>query len=110
MGDFNPNPFKGEASIPHVPEEVFSAVWLGWQVRKEEGEGKGLAHAGAEVRGRPVARSQAWPVNGACAWRERPWRAVGPRGAGRPAHAGPDSVFFFFFFFLAAALSCLFPF
>jgi len=33
MGDFNPNPFKGEASIPHVPEEIFSAVWLGWQVR-----------------------------------------------------------------------------
>lgn len=32
MGDFNPNPFKGEASIPHVPEEVFSTLWLGWQV------------------------------------------------------------------------------
>ena len=33
MAEFNPNPFKGEASIPHVPEEVFNGIWLGWQVR-----------------------------------------------------------------------------
>jgi len=33
MGDFNPNPYRGEASIPHVSEEFFRVYFVGSQVR-----------------------------------------------------------------------------
>ena len=35
MADFNPNPYRGEASIPHVSEEFFKVYFIGAQVRKQ---------------------------------------------------------------------------
>ena len=32
MADFNPNPYRGEASIPHVSEEFFKIYFVGAQV------------------------------------------------------------------------------
>ena len=33
MADFNPNPYRGEASIPHVSEEFFKVYFIGAQAR-----------------------------------------------------------------------------
>jgi len=39
MSEFNPTPFKGESSVPHVPEDWFTTLFIGMQVRgKEEDE------------------------------------------------------------------------
>ena len=35
MADFNPNPYRGEASIPHVSEEFFKVYFVGAQVMAE---------------------------------------------------------------------------
>ena len=35
MSDFNPTPFKGEAGVPHVPEDWFTTLFVSTQVRKE---------------------------------------------------------------------------
>lgn len=32
MSDFNPNPYRGEAAIPHVNEEFFKIYFVGAQV------------------------------------------------------------------------------
>lgn len=32
MSDFNPNPYRGEASIPHVSEDFFKVYFVGAQV------------------------------------------------------------------------------
>ena len=32
MADFNPNPYRGEASIPHVSEDFFKVYFIGAQV------------------------------------------------------------------------------
>ena len=32
MADFNPNPYRGEASIPHVSEDFFKVYFVGAQV------------------------------------------------------------------------------
>lgn len=32
MADFNPNPYRGEASIPHVSEDFFKIYFAGAQV------------------------------------------------------------------------------
>ena len=32
MADFNPNPYRGEASVPHVSEDFFKVYFLGAQV------------------------------------------------------------------------------
>ena len=34
MADFNPNPYRGEASIPHVSEDFFKVYFIGAQVRQ----------------------------------------------------------------------------
>ena len=33
MADFNPNPYRGEESIPHVSEDFFKVYFMGAQVR-----------------------------------------------------------------------------
>lgn len=32
MSEFNPTPFKGESSVPHVPEDWFTTLFIGMQV------------------------------------------------------------------------------
>jgi hypothetical protein len=32
MAEFNPNPFRGDASVPHVSEEFFKMYFVGCQV------------------------------------------------------------------------------
>ena len=37
MAEFNPTPFKGEATVPHVPEDWFTNLFIGTQVRRGGG-------------------------------------------------------------------------
>ena len=34
MSEFNPTPFKGEAGVPHVPEDWFTTLFISTQVRE----------------------------------------------------------------------------
>ena len=76
MADFNPNPYRGEASIPHVSEEFFKVYFIGAQVlscllffwssqalltcvRLHTAAGAGLP---ADARQDPGQRDQAPPI------------------------------------------------
>ena len=36
MSEFNPTPFKGEAGVPHVPEDWFTTLFVSTQVSERE--------------------------------------------------------------------------
>ena len=40
MSEFNPTPFKGEAGVPHVPEDWFTTMFISTQVRQRKRERK----------------------------------------------------------------------
>lgn len=35
MSEFNPTPFKGEAGVPHVPEDWFTTLFISTQVSRK---------------------------------------------------------------------------
>ena len=62
MAEFNPTPYKGDSTVPHVPEDWFTSLFVGTQVC---GGGK------EAVRRRTNGRNESTRVWGGDACRRR---------------------------------------
>lgn len=93
MAEFNPTPYKGEASVPHVPEDWFTSLFIGAQVG-ERRKGLGAApRAGRTLARRPPALAAAVPAP-ACrrrAGRARPEERRAAPAAARHGRASPGA-------------------